>query len=236
MPIKATCECGKSVAAPDQFAGKRVKCPGCGKAIVVPRPAAKHAANDITDLFDEVDLTESETGRRCPMCRRDLQPEDVICVACGYNTETGKKIVTRKKAHVDHPDRPTRKSKGFAQPVLVGKVKLLTNLLNAVGILALVGVVVFAALSMAGISLTGASTGSTGGVPSGDAATTAVIYIVVVFVLVTVPYCLTSYLVKEGKPIGRTLSMILGILAIPVVLGILILVTAISEDVAKHCK
>lgn len=36
MPITVTCSCGKSYQAPDNVAGRRVKCPACGGAIAVP--------------------------------------------------------------------------------------------------------------------------------------------------------------------------------------------------------
>ncbi|MGE4158994.1 MAG: hypothetical protein AB7F75_07840 [Planctomycetota bacterium] len=40
MPIKTTCSCGKVFQAPDNLAGKSVKCPGCSKPLKVPGPAA----------------------------------------------------------------------------------------------------------------------------------------------------------------------------------------------------
>lgn len=36
MPISFSCTCGKTLRANDEVAGKRVKCPGCGTAVVVP--------------------------------------------------------------------------------------------------------------------------------------------------------------------------------------------------------
>lgn len=38
--IKIKCGCGKAIAAKDEWAGRKVKCPGCGKAIAVPGAAA----------------------------------------------------------------------------------------------------------------------------------------------------------------------------------------------------
>ena len=35
MSISVTCKCGKRLKAKDELAGKRVRCPGCGKAIVL---------------------------------------------------------------------------------------------------------------------------------------------------------------------------------------------------------
>ncbi len=40
MPIPFSCECGKKLQAKDEFAGKKLKCPGCGKILTIPNPAA----------------------------------------------------------------------------------------------------------------------------------------------------------------------------------------------------
>lgn len=45
MPIKVTCQCGKSFAAKDELAGKAVKCPNCQQPLRIPgAPAAAPAA------------------------------------------------------------------------------------------------------------------------------------------------------------------------------------------------
>ncbi|MBI4616745.1 MAG: hypothetical protein HY720_24245, partial [Planctomycetes bacterium] len=36
MAIRFECECGKRLSVPDERAGKRVRCPGCGKPVSVP--------------------------------------------------------------------------------------------------------------------------------------------------------------------------------------------------------
>lgn len=38
MPIRVKCACGKGLSVKDELAGKRIKCPGCGEALPVPRP------------------------------------------------------------------------------------------------------------------------------------------------------------------------------------------------------
>ena len=38
MPIPLTCGCGRSLRIKDEFAGRRVKCPGCGEVLAVPLP------------------------------------------------------------------------------------------------------------------------------------------------------------------------------------------------------
>lgn len=50
MPIGIACACGKTIQAPDGAAGKRAKCPACGKAIAVP---AKPAGDDEFEIVDD---------------------------------------------------------------------------------------------------------------------------------------------------------------------------------------
>ncbi len=54
MPIVAKCPCGQSFSAKDELAGKKVKCPVCGQAFVVPRPErpAPAPADDPLGLGD----------------------------------------------------------------------------------------------------------------------------------------------------------------------------------------
>lgn len=50
MTIDVTCSCGKSLAASDEWAGRRVKCPRCGAVVAVsaatPPPASNLLAQD----------------------------------------------------------------------------------------------------------------------------------------------------------------------------------------------
>lgn len=49
MPITAVCECGKDYTLKDEFAGKSVKCPGCGGTFVVPASRRVTQADPIFD-------------------------------------------------------------------------------------------------------------------------------------------------------------------------------------------
>lgn len=55
MAIAFACACGKKLAAKDEFAGKKTKCPGCGvlNRIPVPEPEVIEVA-DIEVIEDEV--------------------------------------------------------------------------------------------------------------------------------------------------------------------------------------
>src|SRR5262245_36778418 len=41
MPIPFHCDCGKKLQAQEEFVGKKLRCPGCGKVLTIPSaPAA----------------------------------------------------------------------------------------------------------------------------------------------------------------------------------------------------
>lgn len=45
MTIQVQCQCGARLSVPDQFAGKRGKCPKCGSAVAIPAAATSATAN-----------------------------------------------------------------------------------------------------------------------------------------------------------------------------------------------
>src|SRR5262249_1236436 len=90
MSIACECTCGKSFKAKDSKAGKRVQCPACGKAVRVPDEEAEVSAGYGMEAY-----------RKCPHCKREWPEETVVCVECGYNFETGK----RMRTEVDVADR-----------------------------------------------------------------------------------------------------------------------------------
>jgi hypothetical protein len=159
--IRVACECGNRLSVKQQLAGKAVKCPECGKPVRIPAEPSESAAtageisagktqpseNDgVERLLDEVDLKASATGRRCPDCRKDMEPDDVICVNCGFNTETGRKLGTRRAGRKEEGKpigRFRAKSRGSGKQAVLVKV---------VGLLLLVGVAVYLALRTAGIA------------------------------------------------------------------------------------
>jgi len=74
MPIRFACSCGKSLQVSDEAAGKRAKCPACGKVLVIPAarvPGKKAAAAPPEEPADGI--TAAGTRRRTP---RDLVPEE----------------------------------------------------------------------------------------------------------------------------------------------------------------
>jgi ribosomal protein L40E len=131
MPIKVTCQCGKSFAAKDELAGKAVKCPNCQQPLRIPggsaapaKPAAAKTAakpamaaaaapakpapaplGGSDDLFAEVGLQQQALNTRpCPGCTAPLAPDAVICIKCGYNTKLGRRMETIKVGSAAGPE------------------------------------------------------------------------------------------------------------------------------------
>ncbi len=102
MTIQVTCQCGKQLSAKDEFAGKRVKCPGCGGPLVIPQPQPAGTADGISDLLDDAGMRAGIT--RCPGCGAELGEESVLCVMCGFDLRRGHRIKTRVGAAVEFDD------------------------------------------------------------------------------------------------------------------------------------
>lgn len=96
-------ECGKQFKVPATAVGKKVRCKTCGEIIPVsggsaggdPAAAGKkagkaapHASGDLDDDGKPYGLTDTVLGARCPECAYDMKEGDVICLKCGYNTQT----------------------------------------------------------------------------------------------------------------------------------------------------
>lgn len=117
--IAVKCKCGQKFAAKPELSGKKVKCPGCKEPIRIPGGTAAGAKNvpakvtkkpakskavstevsaapTIDDLFDEVGFNteDGSAHRKCPECRASMPDEAIICIDCGYNEKTGKKMET----------------------------------------------------------------------------------------------------------------------------------------------
>ncbi|MEO1615108.1 MAG: hypothetical protein AAFV88_04610 [Planctomycetota bacterium] len=102
MPIPVQCQCGKRLAAKDQFAGKTLKCPQCGSAIKVPMAAAASSplSNPMDELFDQEGFGKN-IAAVCPSCSAEMAANAVLCTQCGYNKTTGEKMVGHRTPGVD---------------------------------------------------------------------------------------------------------------------------------------
>ncbi len=118
---KFTCQaCGKQYTWKPELAGKRAKCK-CGQMMTVPQ----QLHSDEPDLDALYDLAEDEparpartapqaavtipaqqAGARCPSCSAPMQPGAVLCVNCGFNLKTGKKMGTAVGGSAPPPIQP----------------------------------------------------------------------------------------------------------------------------------
>jgi hypothetical protein len=107
---KFSCDgCGKSYSWKTELAGRRVKCK-CGGVMTVPAsdPAAVDDAlppdfEDLYALAEGAAVAEAVTppaftrgGAPCPSCGAHVDGGAVMCVSCGTNLKTGKKVKTQK--------------------------------------------------------------------------------------------------------------------------------------------
>ena len=72
MAIKVTCSCGKKLRAKDEAAGKRAKCPACGKIVVVPASPAPHP--NVLANGKNVNATHGSPESENPEWQSDLRP------------------------------------------------------------------------------------------------------------------------------------------------------------------
>lgn len=248
-PLYLTCECGRKVTAPANLAGKAVQCPTCRQLIKVPKPTV-HAAltkpqkDPLSELLDEVDLSKSRTGHRCPECRQDMQPDDVLCIRCGYNIESGKKLTTKlvegkgKKA-AGHGHGPTKaaappkdtKTRETSPPAIKRLVKLL-NLVGTGGLVLGFLIVFYLAYR------TYQENPQRDIIELAMAVGASALPILGGFIfLLTVPALAAVGMLYQGQPAGRILAIIVGILAIPLAgIGALVLRGAFSDEVAEYCR
>lgn len=105
---KFACDgCGKSYSWKPELAGRRVKCK-CSQVMTVPAsdPSQSEPAPDgFDDLYALAEGTTVETaavtpsafsrGTTCPNCGATMESGAVLCVSCGHNTKTGKKMKTQ---------------------------------------------------------------------------------------------------------------------------------------------
>ena len=77
MKIKVRCDCGKTLVASDELAGKKTKCPACGAVIRLPRldEVSEHPTDALVTETGLNVITDSQaayvftSGLRCT-CRR----------------------------------------------------------------------------------------------------------------------------------------------------------------------
>jgi hypothetical protein len=96
MAMLVTCTCGKQLKIKEEFAGKRGKCVACGRTLLIPAPPEPAGG----------DTHRPSAPRACPTCHKPLRPEAVLCVNCGFDLRTGKKVTPATTSASITPSEP----------------------------------------------------------------------------------------------------------------------------------
>ena len=113
--IVITCpDCEKQTKVPDNLAGKKVRCKGCGSVVAVPQKRTidtrmatpevkkKLRPSEEEDASKPYGVEEISVAPRCPHCAYEMEPPDaVICLHCGYN-------MTKRRRVDTHPSKRLR--------------------------------------------------------------------------------------------------------------------------------
>lgn len=96
--------CHQILEAPAEYAGQTVACPGCQAEIAVPEESDPKALNGAINEdggvtldaeMDEGEVTDPKAGDgTCAECGAEMEPDSVLCLACGYHAGLGRKIHT----------------------------------------------------------------------------------------------------------------------------------------------
>lgn len=91
-------ECEKSIKAPEDVVGKKIRCKGCGETFTAkaPKGKPKAKAKQGDDEEGSYGITEEYLGPRCPHCANAMEEGEIICLTCGYNTMTRIRAKQRK--------------------------------------------------------------------------------------------------------------------------------------------
>jgi hypothetical protein len=97
-------ECEKSLKAPPEIVGKKIRCKGCGHTFAARAPqsgkaagkAGRRAGKEEEEEAGAYGMREEYLGPRCPDCANEMQEGEIICLHCGYNTQSRQKLPRRK--------------------------------------------------------------------------------------------------------------------------------------------
>ncbi len=97
--------CSASCTAEDDWMGMEAECPECGATVIITKAAAKpslsvrksqpHGTENAAKptVAKPAEAIPAEGQKACPNCQEPISnAAAVICIACGTNLKTGKKI------------------------------------------------------------------------------------------------------------------------------------------------
>jgi hypothetical protein len=104
-PVAASAAPAAKTSAPKPPAPKPTA-PKPIAAVAPAKPVIADALPDLSDLFDDSfpvaaqpsRLESTSSGSSCPKCGGALSANAVVCVKCGYNKQTGKKLSTSRES------------------------------------------------------------------------------------------------------------------------------------------
>ena len=107
--VDVDCVCGRRYTVPDDKAGKKLQCRRCGSVNRIPRPTQaadavvipfRDPGEEDGDADDLLSLAPPEPPpleirdplRRCPSCGFQDEASVLVCVRCGYDFRTGRRL------------------------------------------------------------------------------------------------------------------------------------------------
>jgi hypothetical protein len=119
MPIVATCSCGKTIRVQDQYAGKRVRCPGCQGPLLIPRPEAEP---EPPVLEVQAEPPRPPRPARAPVRRRKEEDEEVPEVR---RADPEEEDDTALGVQEDEPEQPRgrRKKRSLDDEERLGEIR-----------------------------------------------------------------------------------------------------------------
>lgn len=122
MSITVTCpnpDCGRTIRAKDDYAGRQVKCPACGRVVAIPYSPRIVQDDDVPGFLGETAPSATAPARErraddetkvCPFCAETIKAAALKCKHCGSMlTDTQPaRADSRRGVLVDEPKDSTR--------------------------------------------------------------------------------------------------------------------------------